>query len=46
MSTSLTKESYFTEEERKNMVHMLNPLSSDLAVMRSTLLYSGLEAVA
>jgi len=46
MSTSLTKESYFTEEERKSMVHMLNPLSSDLAVMRSTLLYSGLEAVA
>ncbi|MFN7014458.1 MAG: phenylalanine--tRNA ligase subunit beta, partial [Bacteroidia bacterium] len=46
MSTSLTKEAYYSEEERKNMVSMLNPLSSDLALMRSNLLYSGLEAIA
>lgn len=45
MSTSLTKESYFSEEEKANMIHMLNPLSSDLALMRSTMLYSGLEAI-
>lgn len=46
MSTSLTKENYFSEDAKKEMVHMINPLSSDLSVLRSTMIYSGLEAVA
>ena len=45
MSTSLTKESYFSEEEKISIIQLLNPLSSDLSVMRPTLLYSGLEAI-
>lgn len=44
MSTSLTKENYF--ENKDQLVNVVNPLSSDLSVMRSTLLYSGLEAIA
>ncbi|MCD6067465.1 MAG: phenylalanyl-tRNA synthetase beta subunit [Bacteroidetes bacterium] len=46
MSTSLTKESYFPDTDKNTLVHMLNPLSSDLGLMRPTLLYSGLEAIA
>ena len=44
MSTSLTKENYF--DDKTNLVNVLNPLSTDLSVMRTSLLYSGLEAVA
>lgn len=44
MSLSLTKETYYSEKE--NLVRMLNPLSSDLSVMRSDMLFSGLEAIA
>ena len=46
MSTSLTKESYFQEMDKNTLVNMLNPLSSDLGLMRPTMLYSGLEAIA
>ncbi len=49
MANSLTAEKYQELSEQLNKDHsvsMLNPLSSDLAVMRQTLLYGGLEAVA
>ena len=48
MSNSLTKSSYIEHSENlneENNVAMLNPLSSDLAVMRQSLLFSGLESV-
>ncbi len=43
LSNSLTKSVYSANPE--SAVKILNPLSSDLDVMRQTLLYSGLEAV-
>ncbi|NEU07651.1 phenylalanine--tRNA ligase subunit beta [Flavihumibacter sp. R14] len=43
LSNSLTKSAYSTEPEKA--VRILNPLSTDLDVMRQTLLFSGLEAV-
>lgn len=49
MANSLTAEKYLELSEQLNKdyaVGMLNPLSSDLAVMRQTLLYGGLAAVA
>jgi phenylalanyl-tRNA synthetase beta chain len=44
MSNSLTKSAYSSNLEKA--VKILNPLSSDLDVMRQTMLYSGLEAIA
>ena len=44
MSNSLTNSAYIIDTE--NVVRILNPLSSDLDVMRQTMLYSGLEAIA
>jgi len=44
LSNSLTKLSYSADPERA--VRILNPLSSDLDVMRQSLLFSGLEAIA
>ncbi|WP_317899919.1 phenylalanine--tRNA ligase subunit beta [Aurantibacillus circumpalustris] len=44
MSLSLTKESYYTEEN--NTVKVVNPLSADLNVLRADMIYSGLEAIA
>lgn len=44
MNNSLTKSSY--SDDLEHAVKMLNPLSSDLDVMRQSMLYSGLEAVA
>ena len=44
MSNSLTKSAYSSDLDKA--VKILNPLSSDLDVMRQTLLYSGLEAIA
>jgi len=44
LSNSLTKLSYSAEPERA--VRILNPLSTDLNVMRQNLLFSGLEAIA
>ena len=49
MSNSLTKEDYYTKLETfpaEKCVHIVNPLSSDLNVMRQTLLLNGLEVVA
>ena len=44
MCTSLTKGAYTQDDE--DVVPMLNPLSSDLSVLRPTLLYGMLETVA
>ncbi len=44
MSNSLTKSAYSSNLDKA--VKILNPLSSDLDVMRQTLLFSGLEAIA
>ncbi len=49
MANSLTKPEYNSLSENINddaKVMMLNPLSNDLAVMRQSLLFSGLESVA
>lgn len=49
MSNSLTRSGYFEEGspwEASQHVYIANPLSSELDVLRRTLLYSGLEAVA
>ena len=49
MNNSLTKEDYYTKMETfpaEKCVHIVNPLSSDLNVMRQTLLLNGLEVVA
>ncbi|CAI8174956.1 MAG: Phenylalanine--tRNA ligase beta subunit [Polaribacter sp. SA4-10] len=49
MTNSLTKPYYTNLSENINVaanVEMLNPLSSDLKVMRQSLLFSGLESVA
>ena len=51
MSNSLTKSSYVNQEDFRDMnsdwnVAMLNPLSSDLSVLRQSLVFSGLEAIA
>jgi len=44
MSNSLTKSAYSSNLDKA--VRILNPLSNDLDVMRQTMLYSGLEAIA
>lgn len=44
MSLSLTSDSYYPEEN--NNVRVINPLSTDLNVLRSDMLFSGLEAIA
>ena len=51
MSNSLTKASYAELVKDGDLVpdasvHMLNPLSSDLGVMRQSLVFQGLEAIA
>jgi len=46
MSNSLTASAYYSEEERKRLIQLTNPLSSDLDVLRGSLLYQALEAVA
>jgi phenylalanyl-tRNA synthetase beta chain len=48
MNNSLTKGSYFQEKwgfDPGASVHLLNPLSQDLDVLRQTLLFGGLEVV-
>ena len=48
MSNSLTREAYYTDLKTfpaDKCVKILNPLSSDLSVMRQTLLFNGLEAI-
>lgn len=48
INNSLTKKSYFEDHgfDPEASVEMLNPLSQDLAVMRQSLLFGGLEAIA
>lgn len=51
MNMSLTRSKYLelaSDDDmlKESAVEILNPLSSDLGIMRQTLLYSGLEAVA
>lgn len=48
MSNSLTNAAYLDliPSSKDNAVALLNPLSPELSVMRSTLLFSGLEAIA
>lgn len=49
MSNSLTKSDYYKNQDEwkeENCVRILNPLSVELNVMRQTLLFNGLEAIA
>lgn len=49
MNNSLTAESYYADLDQYPLdgcVRLLNPLSGDLAVMRRTLLFGGLESLA
>ncbi len=49
LNNSLTKEAYYdtlTVYAKENLVKLMNPLSSDLNVMRQTLLFGGLETIA
>ena len=49
VNNSLTAESYYAENPVypiEKAVKLMNPLSSDLALMRPTLLYGGLETIA
>ncbi|MDH6354661.1 phenylalanyl-tRNA synthetase beta chain [Dysgonomonas sp. PH5-45] len=49
MNNSLTKEAYYRELPTyplERCVRLLNPLSTDLNVMRQTLLFGGLESIA
>ena len=48
MNNSLTKTSYYTELNKyteETTVKVMNPLSSDLGVMRQSLLFGGLESI-
>ena len=49
LNNSLTKAAYYDELSSypaQNLVRLMNPLSSDLNVMRETLLFGGLETIA
>ncbi len=43
LNNSLTKSAYY--DDTQSLVKIMNPLSSDLNVMRGTLLYGGLESI-
>lgn len=48
MTNSLTKEAYYNQLQSypsQRLVRILNPLSTDLNVMRQTLLFGGLESI-
>ena len=48
MNNSLTKESYYTElnaYKNEHLVHIMNPLSGDLNVLRQTLFFGGMESI-
>ena len=45
LNNSLSKSAYYDETQDKGLVHIMNPLSSDLNVMRQTLLFGGLESI-
>jgi len=44
LNNSLSKSSYYNDKQ-DTLVHIMNPLSSDLNVMRQTLLFGGLESI-
>ncbi len=49
LNNSLTREAYYTSLKTyapEHLVRLINPLSSDLNVMRQTLLFGGLESIA
>ena len=46
LNNSLSKSSYYDDAQNSTLVHIMNPLSSDLNVMRGTLLFGGLESIA
>jgi phenylalanyl-tRNA synthetase beta chain len=46
MTNSITNEAYFTEEEKKELVKMINSLSAELNVMRPSLFETSMEVVA
>lgn len=48
LNNSLTSQAYYADSEQlpaDHCVRVINPLSGDLAVMRQTLLYGGLESI-
>jgi phenylalanyl-tRNA synthetase beta chain len=45
LNNSITKSAYYTEEELARAVKLLNPLSSDLDIMRLNMMYNGLEVL-
>jgi phenylalanyl-tRNA synthetase beta chain len=45
LTNSLTKSDYYIGLSFQESISILNPLSSDLNIMRQTLLFSGLEAI-
>ena len=48
LNNSLTKTSYYDNCETykpENLIHLMNPLSQDLGVLRQTLLFGGLESI-
>ena len=46
MTNSITNSAYFTEDELKHSVKMLNSLSAELNIMRPSMLETGLESIA
>ena len=46
LTNSITNPAYFSEEELKGIVKMMNSLNTDLTIMRPSLLESSLEVVA
>jgi phenylalanyl-tRNA synthetase beta chain len=46
MNNSLTNPSFYSEEERSDLVMLMNPLSSELSAMRKNMTFSGLESAA
>ena len=46
MTNSITNAAYFTEEEKQQMVKMMNSLSAELNILRPSLLETSLEVVA
>lgn len=46
LTNSITNAAYFSEEELKTVVHLLNNLSSELNIMRPSMLHTALEVVA
>ena len=46
MTNSITNAAYFTEDEKERMVKMLNSLSTELNILRPSLLETSLECIA